>query len=153
METTNVLGLHKKYIASTGEKQLVHLAQILVCNFTHRTQKEGSFSSRKVYINTKILKHLYDKKPAEEYDFIIHNIITIVKFPDHIYQNKDAKRGDILLVKTLKNKKYACSIEKIHSEDLNEDINFIVTCMRLRKENYLNGYKHIWSWESDISPS
>ena len=41
-------------------------------------------------------KYLYDKKPAEEFDFIIDNLHQIVIYPDNIYKNKRPQTGRFL---------------------------------------------------------
>jgi hypothetical protein len=52
-----------------------------------------------------MLKHLYDKKPAEECDVLIDIIHIIVKFPDIILENKSGKRGDRVFLKIYKAQK------------------------------------------------
>jgi len=69
-----------------------------------------------------MLKHLYDKKPAEEYDFILYNLEQIVRYPYHLYPNKDSKRGDIAFVKLIHEKKYFCAIEKGKNVSLSASI-------------------------------
>lgn len=100
-----------------------------------------------ISISTRALKHLYDKRPAEEFDFLVRNLLLLVKFPDQIYNNKEGKRGGICLVKQLDGLKYICVIE-----DLDNAME-VVTCFRLRKEGYLQGYKLIWSRKDDIPSS
>ena len=46
-------------------------------------------SCNKVYLNTRVLKHLYDKRPAEEFDLMIETLIDVVKYPNKIYKNKN----------------------------------------------------------------
>ncbi len=153
-EELSIIKLCKKYIRGTPEKSIIQNVTILLCKLTRIVQKEGNFDNPKIYINTRVLKHIYDKRPAEEFDFIIHNLFQIVRFPEQIYKNKDAKRGEISFVKTVNCIKYFCSIEKTETLDTtNNKMNFIVTAFRIRKESYLEGYKLIWSWRSDISSS
>ena len=102
------------------------------------------------------MKHLYDSKPAEEYEFILHNLILIIKYPDFIYENKSGKRGQFAFVKTIQETRYFCSIETIEvtsQEGTNEEMTFIVTAFRLRKPTYLLSYKLLWSWKGDIPSS
>ena len=94
-----------------------------------------------------MIKHLYDKKPAEEFDFIIDNLHKIIKYPNYIYKNKKEKRGDWCFVKKIKNELYISSLER------EEEILEIVTVFRIRKEKYLKNFKLLWSWENDRSPS
>lgn len=93
------------------------------------------------------MKHLYDKKPAEEYDFLVCNIYKIVKYPDRIYKNKDPKRGDLCFLKKLKGYNYLCSLE-VADDELT-----VITAFRVRKESYLNNYELLWSWRGDIPSS
>lgn len=138
--------LFKKYIKNTKAQVIVGNAEILICNLTTDIKNIGSFPSLRVYANTRMLKHLYDKKPAEEFHFIVKNLDTIVSYPDHLYQNLNSKRGDFGIVKKIEGEFYFCSIEKSKNK------NFVSTCFRLRKkkkENYLKSYKLLWSWKGD----
>lgn len=100
----------------------------------------------RVYVSTRMLKHLYDSRPAEEFVSIIENLHTIVKYPDEIYENKTGKRGDFCFVKELKGERYIASIEITERKDKKI---FVATAFRLRKENYLKNYKLLWSWRDD----
>lgn len=147
--------LFKLHVEGTEAKGLVVDKTILLCNVTKAVAKACKLKSEKIYINTKVLKHLYDKKPAEEFDFIIHNLQTIAKYPDTIYKNIESKRGSFIFVKELKNDKYLCSIEIVDNFKINEvieDANFIATSFRVRNENYLKKYELMWSWK-DGRPS
>lgn len=153
-EKISIVKICKKFIKGTLEKAIVKDITILLCNLTLAVEKAGNFHTRKIYLNTRILKHLYDKKPAEEFDFIIKNVYSIVKYPNHIYKNRDSKRGEICFVKDIGGIKYFCSIET--SDDLdsaNVKMNYVVTVFRLRKESYLNNYQLLWSWKGDNSSS
>ncbi len=61
---------------------------------------------------SRMLKHLYDKRPAEECDVLIDIIHIIVKFPDIILENKSGKRGDRVFLKIYKAQKYLCVLER-----------------------------------------
>jgi len=141
-----LIDIHKKYIQGTSKKAIVVNKKILLCNLTNAVRQGGNFSCQAVYINTKALKHIYDQKPAEMYDFLISNLHKIVKYPDHIYKNKSAKRGNICLVKILSNEKYFCSIE-----DNNGELN-IATAFRT-EESYLRNFELLWSWRDDAPSS
>jgi hypothetical protein len=103
-------------------------------------------SDPRVYINTRIIKHLFDKKPAEEFLFIVSNAHKIVKYPDHIYKNKNPKRGDVCFTKKIQGHNYICSLQI----DIKEI--YLVTMFRVRKESYLQDYELLWSWR-DGAPS
>ena len=137
----------KKYIRGTIQKQTVLEATIFVTELTHAVRRACGLNTTHVYMNTRIIKHLYDKKPAEEFDFIIRNISLIVKFPDLIYKNKRGKRGEFCFVKDINDQKYLCVVENaVFADDESEDV-FIVTCFRVRDSKYLKDYKVFWSWK------
>lgn len=126
------------------------------CELTRLVMKNGNFLAHKVYITTKVIKHWYDSKPAEEFEAIIKSVEAIVRFPEYIYENKAAKRGELCFVKTVKGIKYFCSIETTNENDPDDGkqgMNYVVTAFRLRKEKYLKDYKLLWSWKGDIPSS
>ncbi len=154
-----VKNLHEKYIKGSPAKAVVINRTVFLCHLTNIVLKEiirycdcGS----KAYINTRVLKHIYDKKPAEEFEFLINNIHMIVKYPDYIYENKNPKRGDFCLIKQIKGENYFCSVEIIEDEipetQESEKNIHIATAFRIRKASYLNAYKSLWSWK-DGAPS
>lgn len=118
--------------------------------------KAINLNNPKIHPTTKMLKHLYDSKPAEEYEFILHNLVSIIKYPDKIYENKESKRGQFAFIKTIKDVKYLSSLETTvitSLEGTTEEMNFVVTAFRIRKENYLKNYKLLWNWKGDIPSS
>lgn len=141
----SLVRLYKLYIKNTQPKVLVVEKTIFVCNLTHAVRQACEIISPKVHINTKILKHLYDRKPAEEFDFILRNTHSIVKYPDTIYKNKHSKKGEFCFVKKLGEHVYLCSVGK--SGGISEEMNFIITCFRIRDGKYLNNYELLWSWK------
>jgi hypothetical protein len=151
-----LIHIHKKYIEGTEKKALVVNLTVQLCTLTNAVVKGGKFKTNRVYVTTRMLKHMYDKRPAEEYDFLVKNLYKIARYPDHIYKNKSSKRGNFCFVKTLKGDKYVCSVEatsEVNPSDGEEGMNFVATAFRLNKESYLNSYKLKWSWEGDIPPS
>lgn len=156
MKKISLVKLHKLYIQGTEEKAPVVLQTILLCNTTHAVVKAINLTNPKIHITTKVLKHLYDSKPAEEYEFILHHLVSIIKYPDEIYENKESKRGRFVFVKIIKNLKYFSSLETTivsSLEGVNEEMNFLVTAFRVRKESYLQNYKLLWNWKGDIPSS
>lgn len=144
-----LIDLYIKHIKGTEQKAIVTQKKIVLCRLTNQVNRVvfdcGGLS--KTYINTLVLKHLYDSKPAEEFDFIINNLHKIVKYPDSIYKNKNPKRGDWCFIKKIKNELYLSSLG-------NENSNLeVATAFRIRKMNYLKSYELIWSWEGDRPPS
>lgn len=145
--------LHEKYIAGTLPKAIVVDLTVLLCDLTIATQSELEKhvtidgGTQRVYITTRVLKHLYDAKPAEEYDFIICNLNKIIKKPDAVYKNKNPKRGEVILTKRLNGQLYICSLEKLEQGFM------AVTAFRIRKESYLSNYKLLWRWKDDTPSS
>lgn len=138
--------LYQNHIYGTPPKTVVTNETTLLCHLTWAVARAISAPTMKVYANTRMLKHLYDSRPAEEFIFIIENLHTVVKYPDHIYENKDSKRGDLCFVKKLKGKRYIASLEIPKEEGGGI---FVATAFRLRKESYLANYKLLWSWRDD----
>ncbi|MDP1743877.1 MAG: hypothetical protein Q8L51_03795 [Candidatus Amesbacteria bacterium] len=143
----SLVELHKKYVRHTPEKAIVADVTILLAYLPKILIKGGLFTNQKVHINTRVIKHMYDKKPSEELDAILANLSKIVSQVEEIYQNLKAKRGDICLLGKIKGIKYICSIET------SETGNSVVTCFRLRDENYLKKYKILWSRKGGIPSS
>ena len=150
MRHISVIRLYRLHIKNTEEKQPVADRTTLLCTVTNVVKKVCLFKTSKIYVNTKALKHLYDKKPAQEFNFIIRNIHTIVKYPDHIYNNKSSKRGDYIFTKLIKKDIYLCSVEIVDNASINgytEHANFVVTCFKVRDKKYLKKYDLMWSWK------
>lgn len=144
--------LHILYIQNTPFEGIVEIAEKQLCSLTLEVSKvisknEEISEKQKVICTTLALKHLYDKKPAEEYDFALNHAHEIVKYPDKVYANKDAKRGGFAFVKSFGTDIWFCSLE------YKDGRYYLVTCFRIRKESYLNGYNLIWSWKGDIPSS
>jgi hypothetical protein len=138
--------LYKQHIKGTASKAVVNEITASICRVTNtvgRCVNNHVVCGHKVHITTRALKHLYDKKPAEEFDFIVDNLHKVVKYPDNIYKNKNPKRGNLCFTKTLNGNIYFCSLE------VSEEEMYVVTCFRIRKESYLNDYELLWSWRDD----
>ncbi|MBP9817783.1 hypothetical protein KBC75_03470 [Candidatus Shapirobacteria bacterium] len=100
---------------------------------------------------------MYDKKPAEEFDFLLRNVVHLVKYPDSIYKNRSGKKGNYVFTKIIQEVMYLCSLETCESnfDEGQDETNFIVTAFRLRvgKESYLDKYRLLWSWKGDLPSS
>lgn len=141
--------LYKRYVKGTPYKAEVVNKKAQVCCLTRAVLQGLDIGTEWVHINTRVIKHLYDAKPAEEFFCVLENLQTIVKYPEEIYENKEGKRGQFILVKKIGADKYICSIEILEKD--NEIA--IVTAFRIRKNSYLDSYKLLWSWEDDTPPS
>ena len=149
MELLN--NFYEKYVKGTAYKVAVVNRRIFLCNLTNAVCKGIGVNkkTKKVYITSRAVKHLFDKKPAEEFLFLIDNLHKVVKYPDKIYKNQPGKRGEHCLVKKVGNINYLCSIEIISSSERNQEIQ-IATVFRLRDDNYIKKYTLLWSWGYDI---
>jgi len=131
------------YVRGTAEGSVVFMATVPIAEIATQLRIFLLCENRKVYLNTRSLKHLYDKKPAEEFDFILDNLESIVRTPDLLFRNKKDKRGDFCLVKDIQERRYLVSVEIKH---FGWEANLqIVTAFRVRGGSYLKGYELLWS--------
>jgi hypothetical protein len=114
-------------------------------SYQNEVQRACDFPTVNVHITTKVIKKNYDKRPAEENDFILKHGWKIVHMPDEIYKNKDAKRGDYLFAKKMNNTTYVASVEVSKYSD--EPTLYVVSLFRIRKPAYLDSYNLTWSWK------
>lgn len=142
--------LHRKYVKGTAPKALVAEITIFICRLTATVYRSTEYSTDSVYINTRVLKHLYDKRPAEEYEFLVENLRKIIKYPDRVYQNKLGKRGNLCFAKKIGAEQYFCPLEYAHEEDKQRIL--VVTGFRV-DDKYLEKYELSWSWRDDIPSS
>jgi hypothetical protein len=134
-----LLEIIDKYIKLTPEKSFVKISQIRLSDFI-----DNKNILSRVYLSTRSLKHVYDKRPAEEFDKCISLINIAIKSYSYIYDNssKSGKRGDIMIVlKDVDGVLYSVILEK------KEKTYNVVTFFRVRKEDYLSSYKLVWSRE------
>ncbi len=160
---STVLSVVKKHIRSSEKKALVKKLTVLVCNLTNKVRAGIGLTTNRVYITTKALKHSYDKRKAEEFDFIINNLVKIVKYPDKVFENKEGKSGDFCFLKKFKKEAekghdyYFCIFENTEDIDPSSGKNgmiYIISFYRLsdkkeKRKNYLSNYKLLWDWKDD----
>ena len=141
--------LHERYIYGSQRDGEIPLFRTLLCHLTKETTYAISNKDAygKIFISTHWLKHLYDKRPAVDYDLIRNNIHTIVKYPDSIYRNRTKKRGQWIFRKKIHGSDIITSLETLPTERPQYEI---VTSFRI-KEIYLRDYNLIWSWEDSAS--
>lgn len=142
----------KKHIENTQEKAAVADRKMFLCQLTKAVVKGINLddSAKSVYITSRCVKHLYDKKPAEEFLFIINHLHKAVKYPDKIYENMRGKRGDFCFVKRIGNEEYFCTIEILEinisgADSAAKEIQ-VATAFRLRDEKYIKNYTLLWDW-------
>ena len=164
-EVKKLRDLHKLYVKNTDQKSPIVLERALVGSLSNAVkevlngQHEEEFNTRKVYISTKVMKHLYDKRTAQAYDAILTNIPLLIRHPQDIYLNKKDREGDYAFTCEMEvvdyegNKSqevYFCSLQ-IYEKEMDIVTVFVFTSERKLK-NYLNQCTHIWNWRGD-SPS
>lgn len=148
---STVQHLHKTYVRGSEKRAIVQLVTVVLCHLTTAVIRGTNIPCNKVYLNTRVLKHIYDKRTAEEYDFLIHCVATVVKYPRWIYKNKDGKRGAWCFVAHVKNSLCLVSLETIHTPEGALQCE-VVTFFRT-DEAYLKNYELLWEWEGGTPPS
>lgn len=143
---SNIERVFEQYIKGSQKKAIVRFLIIKLCTLTREVQRVCNFPTASVHITTRVIKKNYDKRSAQENDFLLKNGWKIVYMPSHIYKNKDAKRGDFFFIKTIGNETYGTSIEV--SSYAESPIVYVVSMFRVSKPaNYLSSYELIWSWK------
>jgi hypothetical protein len=148
---SEVVRLYKKYIRNSAKRAIVQLVLIFLCHLTAAVTKGINSPCNKVYMSTRMLKHAYDKRPAEEFDFFLEHIVDVIKYPDVVYKNKDGKRGSFCFVKEIKNLNCLVSLETIEKNGEPSHCE-VVTFFRVDSD-YLKSYELLWEWEGGIPPS
>ncbi|MDO8518320.1 MAG: hypothetical protein Q7S26_03465 [bacterium] len=136
----------RKYIEDTPEKGPVAEVKLWLCNLTNVVAVEVGLDGGRVfsvYITSRALKHLYDKKPAGEFFCLLDCLDEIARYPEQIYKNMKSKRGDYCLVGKYNDSEYVCSVEII--ANLSEAEVQIATGFRVRDRKYLRKYTLLWS--------
>jgi len=141
-ESINIDQLHQQYIKNTTKTAEIPLKTISLCKLTNIIAESLNFSSKTVFLKTKVLKHMYDKRPAQEYDFLLRNLVKIVKYPDIIYKNMDHNRGNKCFAKTINNITYFVPLEEVKGLEAN----YIVTAFKV-EEDYIKKFEALWNWE------
>ena len=143
---SSVLALHKKYVRNTAKESIVELLEVFLCYLTFAVLTSFHAPCKEVYINTRVIKHLYDKRSAQEFDFILNNLISVMKYPNRIYKNKSGKRGQYCFVKIIDAVLYLCCIEIQKTSDDNRFRLEVVTAF-IVTEQYLSSYELLWEWK------
>jgi hypothetical protein len=144
--------IHELKIRRTESESPIPAMKIRLTKITRRTRQATGCAQRKIYIHTRALKHLYDKKPAEEFDFLIDHLITIIRSPDLLYRNKYDKTGNFCIVKEIAGHRYIAIIEVKAKQTIDEEI-WIVTAFRVRDNKYLRTYDLLRSWRDGAHSS
>ncbi len=139
--------LFEKYVRGTEKQAVVQNLLVLLCSMTSAVQSGSGMKCKRVYISTRVIKHVYDKRAAEEFDFLITNIHLILKYPDRLYKNRDAKKGDFCFVKKLGNALYFASVEVMKDPTGEHTHCEVITFFRVQKDSYLSSYELLWEWK------
>lgn len=139
--------LFEVHIQNTSPGAAVVEKTVFLCGLTNAVAHALDKQSPKVYATSRFLKHLYDKKPAEEFDFLLDHLHQVIKYPEGLFYNKAGKRGDWCFTRTIGNAIYLASLEiSPSSENL---AMYVATAFRVRDAKYLDSYELLWSWRSD----
>lgn len=142
----------ERYIKDTPRKGYVKDLRIKVCMLPHKLKSKTGAEDLRVYVTTKSLKHMYDIRLAQEFDFIVTNLEIVITHPHRIYKNKEGKTGNICFYAEFEKNAY------FYILDIKLDGIYIVSAYRLsevkeKRKNYLAGYKLLWSWKGDLPSS
>jgi hypothetical protein len=130
MSRRPIYKLFKKHVRHTHKNAPIELAHAEV-------EKISLVCLEKAFISTWTLKHIYDKRPAQEFDFLMRNVGLILRDPDQIYKNKHRKSGDFCFVKNFLHNQYVCIVQQ------NLGRAEIVTFFRAN-EGYFDDYELLW---------
>ena len=122
---------HEKYIKLTFPKQIVANKSLIFGKMDKDTT---------VYLNTRVMKHLYDKRTAVIYFLLLQNLEHLIFYPDKIYENGLGKRKSLIFVKQIKKELLAVVLERIREE---KNKVFVITAFET-DEKYLEKFKLLW---------
>lgn len=105
--------LFKKHVESTTKELPIVHERSYLCNLKKKTFQASNLLSKKVYISSLTVKHLYDKRIAFEFFTIMDNIHNFLKYPDMICENKpgNKKRAEAAFIKKIDNHYFVCLLE------------------------------------------
>lgn len=105
--------LFKKHVESTTKEGSVAYERSYLCNLKKKTLQASNLISKKVYISSLTVKHMYDKRIAFEFFTIMDNIHNFLKYPDMICENKpgNKKRADVAFIKKIDDHYFVCLLE------------------------------------------
>lgn len=137
--------LHERYVRGSEKKAIVQTVLAFVCHLGAPVVRGIGCPCTKLYVSTRVIKHIYDKRPAEEFDFLVNNVAYVAKYPDAVYKNRDAKRGGYCFVKEMGGCHYLCSVEVVEEDGIEKRCE-IVTFFRI-SDGYLKNYELLWEWK------
>ena len=143
--------LFEKYIYATPEKGIIFVEKFAIDSLGEYVINILG-GKKRILGSTRMVKHLYDRKPAEEFDAILDNLPSVIKSPDAIYKNKASRRGKYCFMKIVKGSRYLASVEIVKHGRLGVEAE-IVTAFRIRDDKYLRDYDLLWSWRDGAHSS
>lgn len=105
--------------------------------------------SKRVYISTFCLKHLYDKRTACEYDHLLHYFTELVQSLDSVHHNSQNRMNTFVFHKSIADGNYIVVLEKSKSSGKG---NYVLTGYRIRGKE-LKKFEIIWKREAGTPPS
>lgn len=141
----SLIKLHKKHIRGTAKNAIVKEFTLYICNLTEAVKKGAQINGTRVYVTSKTIKHLYDKRPAVEYDQIVHNLQLFVKYPDSVHINSSAKRGAFVFIKNIDEEKFLVSVEELIDQDGIACL-YVATAFKT-DDSYINKFPIMWRWK------
>lgn len=142
----------ERYIKNTPRKGYVKDLRIKVGEIPHKLRTKVGAKDSRVYVTTKSLKHMYDARLAQEFDFIIANIEFVINDPQRIYKNKEGKTGDVCLYCELEGNAYFYILDN-GSGQVRIVSAYRLSAVEEKRRNYLSGYKLLWSRKGDLPSS
>jgi hypothetical protein len=132
-----------KYIKNTYRNESTPLKVSLLCT---------SDFVGEVYLSTRSLKHIFDrhihdKKDPETFRVILNAMPDIIKRPDEVRLDTEAKRGNVLFIKRIDMKQFLVSVE-IDQSGMAHVVSSSATGRK-----YIEKFTLLWSWETATPPS
>jgi hypothetical protein len=93
--------MHEAYVQRTPPEIFITDATAYAGVLVRDVVRKIGIRTQKVYMTSRAMKHLYDKKPAEEFDFVLDHVSLMLENPDALYIDKSDKRGGFCLSKKL----------------------------------------------------
>jgi hypothetical protein len=139
--------LFDDHVAGTEKKDLVYVTRVAVCSLSAKVYKIlntlHSLDNSKVFVNTKVLKHIYDDHYTQHLR-MIKNLHRIVRLPEAVYKNKPGKGGDYIFVKDIRKETYCVSLDIIQNET-GSSIEIRTCFYASRPKRYFREFECVWS--------
>lgn len=136
---------HYSFIQGTVKNTFVVESTLFLC--TVQAPLYRSLHNKKILCTTKALKHLYDKRAAWEYTFLLNFLEIVLAKPDIVKANGLGRRGQYIFCKNVREILIAVSIEKTAEKETL----YLVTAFAT-EEKYLHKFPILWS-RRDGDPS